>query len=130
MREFKDVLTDLRKSRKLTQDRLSQALGITKQALSHYERGARYPKRETLEAIADYFNVDMDFLTGRSMVTTSISPSPAAASALSPDEQDLLEQYRSLSDEGKGLLSSRADELIRLGYTVEEECKKGENVSA
>ena len=31
-----------------------------------YERGEREPGLETLEAIADYFNVDMDYLLGKS----------------------------------------------------------------
>ena len=99
MREFKDILLELRKNRHMTQDSLSDALNITKQALSHYERGTRYPKRETLEAIADYFNVDMNYLTGRSSTTTIISPAPAPS--LSPDQKDLLDKYDVLNDEGK-----------------------------
>ena len=124
MREFKDVLVELRQERKLTQDKLSEVLGITKQALSHYERGTRYPKPETLEAIADYFNVDMDYLTGRSPLTTRLV-SPAAGPDLSDDEAELLKQYRLLGDEGQAMLLSRAEELIKLGYTRIEEAKKG-----
>ena len=101
MREFKDILLELRKNRHMTQDSLSDALHITKQALSHYERGTRYPKKETLESIADYFNVDMNYLTGRSSTTTIISPTPASAPSLSPDRLDLLEKYDVLNDEGK-----------------------------
>lgn len=118
MREFKDILLELRKNRHMTQDSLSDALNITKQALSHYERGTRYPKRETLEAIADYFNVDMNYLTGRSSTTTIISPAPAPAPSLSPDRKDLLDKYDVLNDEGKAKLIERADELISLGNTV------------
>ncbi len=125
MREFKDILIGLRKSRGMTQDRLSDALGITKQALSHYERGTRYPKKDTLDAMADYFNVDMNYLTGRSTVTSVLcdpvsSPSPD----LDSDDQELLSKYHMLSDEGKGMLHDRADELIALGKTVEEDAKK------
>ena len=127
MREFKNVLIELRQKRHLTQDKLAEILGITKQALSHYERGVRYPKPETLEAIADYFNVDMDYLTGRSLVTTSLRP--AAGPDLAPDDQALLNKYHMLSDEGKGMLQDRADELIALGKTVEEEAKKDKKVS-
>lgn len=123
MREFKNVLVELRQKRHLTQDKLAEILGITKQALSHYERGVRYPKPETLEAIADYFNVDMDYLTGRSLVTTSLRP--AAGPDLDPDEAKLLSDFRVLGDEGQAMLLSRAQELIKLGYTREEEAKKG-----
>ena len=100
MREFKDILKDLRNSRRMTQDSLSSALHITKQALSHYERGTRYPKRETLESIADYFNVDMNYLTGRSE-TTTIIPTPAATLQTTPDQEELLKCYDALNEDGQ-----------------------------
>ena len=130
MREFKDILLELRKNRHMTQDSLSDALHITKQALSHYERGTRYPKKETLEAIADYFNVDMNYLTGRSSTTTIISAAPVAAPSLSPDRKDLLDKYDALNDEGKAKLIERADELISLGNTLDNDAKKAGGVSA
>jgi transcriptional regulator with XRE-family HTH domain len=37
-----------------------------------YEAGKREPDFETLEAIADFFNVDMDYLLGRTDKTTYI----------------------------------------------------------
>lgn len=40
-------------------------LGISKSTISMYENGNREPNFETLECIADYFNVDMNFLLGR-----------------------------------------------------------------
>ena len=128
MADFNIILRELRKAHTLTQDELAEQLHITKQALSHYERGTRYPKRETLEAIADFFNVDMNYLTGHSSVTTRLY-SPAATSSplvLSPDKDILLQKYDSLSDDGKSLLLARADELVKLGYTAEAEAKKEE----
>lgn len=92
MREFKDIFKNLRLDKEMTQDGLAEALGITKQAVSHYERGARYPKPDVLEAISDFFNVDMDFLTGRSSRTTRL---------LTDDELRLLNAYRSASVELK-----------------------------
>lgn len=64
MGEFKDILRQLRMEEKLTQDELAERLGISRSAVSMYERGQREPDFETLEAIADYFNVDMNYLTG------------------------------------------------------------------
>lgn len=92
MREFKDIFKNLRLDKEMTQDGLAEALGITKQAVSHYERGTRYPKPDVLEAISDFFNVDMDFLTGRSSRTTRL---------LTDDELRLLNAYRSASAELK-----------------------------
>lgn len=56
---FKDRLRTLRKSRKLTQDKLATDLGIAKSTISMYENGNREPDFETLELIADYFNVSL-----------------------------------------------------------------------
>ncbi len=65
MSEFSKNLKKLRLSKDLTQTQLANVLGLSYSAISMYERGNREPDLETLELIADYFNVDMDFLTGR-----------------------------------------------------------------
>ena len=62
---FKDVLRRLRKQDGLTQADLAARLGVAKSTISMYECGNREPDFETLEALADLFNVDMDFLTDR-----------------------------------------------------------------
>lgn len=64
MREFKDIIKGLRAGRQLTQDELAAELGLSRSAISMYERGEREPDFETLEVIADFFNVDMNYLTG------------------------------------------------------------------
>jgi transcriptional regulator with XRE-family HTH domain len=69
MTAFKDRFKELRQGRHLTQRELADALKISKSAVSMYEAGAREPDHETTEAIADYFNVDVDYLFGRSDVT-------------------------------------------------------------
>ena len=72
MASFGERLTSLRESRGMTQDDLADELGITKQAVSHYERGRRRPDFEILSAICDLFNVSMDFLLGKSDYTTRL----------------------------------------------------------
>ena len=64
MAEFKDMLKYLRSRDKMSQQELAKKLGIAKSTISMYEVGKREPDFETLEAIADLFNVDMNFLLG------------------------------------------------------------------
>ena len=64
MQEFKDIFKALRTRKRLTQAQLAEDLGLSRSAVSMYERGEREPDFETLELIADYFNVDMNFLIG------------------------------------------------------------------
>lgn len=66
MSTFGQRLKQLRCEHNLTQDELAKSIKISKSSINMYERGEREPKFETLEAIADYFNVDMDYLLGRS----------------------------------------------------------------
>lgn len=58
-------LAELREKRGLTQSMLSHRTGITRAAISHYEKGRREPDFSTLIILADYFNVSIDYLLGR-----------------------------------------------------------------
>ena len=57
-------LRNLRMQKGLTQDELGSALGLSKQALSGYERGRRTPDLYTLIRLADFFEVSLDELVG------------------------------------------------------------------
>lgn len=61
---FSSNLAYFRKRANLTQRELAKELDISQSALAMYERGLREPSFEQLEAIADYFNVNMSTLLG------------------------------------------------------------------
>jgi len=65
MNEFKDMLKYLRNRENLSQSELAKKLGVSKSTISMYEVGKREPDFENLELIADFFNVDMNFLLGK-----------------------------------------------------------------
>ena len=65
MATFKDMLKYLRMREGYSQAELADKLNISKSAISMYEVGKREPDFETLENIADLFNVDMNFLLGK-----------------------------------------------------------------
>lgn len=65
MGEFYSMLKYLRKRAGLSQQELAAKLGVSKSAISMWENGNRAPDPEMMEAIADLFNVDMNFLYGR-----------------------------------------------------------------
>lgn len=76
MGKFQNILKSLRSSHGLTQEELSKNLKISRSTIGMYESGARQPDFETLELIADYFNVGTDYLLGRTNKTTYI-PTPS-----------------------------------------------------
>ena len=67
MCDFPNVFRQLRNRDNLSQQELGDKLGIAKSTISMYENGNREPDLETLEKIADFFNVDMDYLIGRNI---------------------------------------------------------------
>ena len=58
-------LKKLRKERKLTQIALQMETGIEQALLSKFENGSRVPPTETLLILADYYNVSIDYILGR-----------------------------------------------------------------
>ena len=59
-------IKDLREDADLTQTEISKKLYISQRAYSHYENGTRDIPTEVLIAIADFYNVSIDYLLGRS----------------------------------------------------------------
>ena len=86
MGNFQSVLKSLRKSNNLTQEDLAKALKVSRSTIGMYENGSREPDYETLEAIADYFNVDIDYLLGRTSKTTKIIKPTTIAAHFDGDE--------------------------------------------
>ena len=62
---FAQRLLALRKSSNVTAVKLCTDIGITKSAISRFEHGKDNPNCNTLCALADYFNVSIDYLVGR-----------------------------------------------------------------
>lgn len=63
--EFKNVLYQLRSEKGISQAALAKELGMSVGLIGMYESGKRKPSVETQEALADYFNVSLDYLMGR-----------------------------------------------------------------
>lgn len=74
---FAERLTKLRKAKKLTQQELADKLNISRATYAQYEIGRRKPDYETLEKLADYFNVSIDYLLGRTDIPESWLPPDA-----------------------------------------------------
>lgn len=59
-------IRSLRESENIQQNEFAKKIGVSNVVLSRYESGERKPDYDTLETIADYFNVTIDYLLGRS----------------------------------------------------------------
>ena len=63
---FGQRLGMLRKERGYTQKTFAQELSVTERCIRAYENETRHPDYFGLIALADYFNVSLDYLVGRS----------------------------------------------------------------
>ena len=62
---FSERLRSLRKDAGITQSALGEEVGITLKQIQRYERGENEPTLSVLIALANYFDVSLDYLSGR-----------------------------------------------------------------
>ncbi|MED4685709.1 transcriptional regulator [Bacillus mycoides] len=63
--DFPTRLKQIRLEHKLTQEQLGEKINVTKVSVSGYENRNRTPDTETLQKLADYFDISVDYLLGR-----------------------------------------------------------------
>lgn len=111
------ILSDLRKSIGLTQKEFAKAFNVSEGTIAHYEQGITMPNTEMLQMFADYFNVNVDYLLGRCMLSIeysklndilygnmTISDMVNIASSLTKDKKHYLYQTLSLLNNKKNTL--------------------------
>ncbi len=90
-------IRDLREDSDKTQTGIAEVLGTTAQYYGKYEKGEReIPLHRAIE-LADYYNVSLDYLAGRTN-----TKEPGRGTSLDADESKLIELYRELSEKNKG----------------------------
>ena len=67
-------IRDLREDRDLTQADLARYLNCTQACYSNYENGKRDIPSETLQLLADYYQVSVDYLLGRTSTKIPYPP--------------------------------------------------------
>ena len=87
--DFGRILTLLRQEKGLTQRKAAAALEVSQALLSHYENGAREPGFDFLIKAADFYNVTVDYLLGRTMsrepMSIELIPDAAASKSNTMD---------------------------------------------
>lgn len=108
--EFKDRLRELRTSRHLSQYQLARALQLSPSTISMIELGERKPSFEVEESIADYFNVDLNYLRGNTDATTKI---------ISGEAHLLLHIFNDLDETSRQLLLTYAQGMYDIKKSKE-----------
>lgn len=79
--KFGEKLQALRRAKGLSQEQLSEALGVTRQAVSKWELNASVPDVEKLLALSDFFQVSTDYLLKETIEMPEPVAPPAFAAA-------------------------------------------------
>ena len=69
LKEIAENIKTMRMSRNMTQRDLAKALGVSSSTIAMYETARREPDIETMEALADTFNVPLSSITGENKPT-------------------------------------------------------------
>ena len=95
-------IKELREEKNISQLELAKKLNLTQQSISLYEKGDREPSIDVLKSIANFFNVSLDYLLGKSDIRNPDelkSTEFANAGGLDTkglDEEDLKELQRQI----------------------------------
>lgn len=65
MKEIADRLRTLRENGKLSQDKMASLVGLKQSSINRYENNQSDPSLETLLRYAEYFDVSLDYIFGR-----------------------------------------------------------------
>lgn len=97
-------IKELRNQMNISQQTLADALHVTQQSIYKYEHGLAEPDLGILIECAKYFNTSVDYLIG-----ATDNPNRYEAyetSAITTDELNLLNYYRSFSPQKQSLLQA------------------------
>jgi transcriptional regulator with XRE-family HTH domain len=106
-------IAHLRDQRGWTQEHLASSLGISRAALSHYEKNRREPDSETLTKVADLFKVTIDYLVGRTDNPHMVLDSDVGqfVDKLELSDEEILDKF-SLTIDGRELTPEEARRFI------------------
>ena len=62
---FAERIRELRLEKGLTQEELGEIIGVKRYSVYSYEKGRACPEMKGLVALAEFFDVSMDYLAGR-----------------------------------------------------------------
>ena len=97
-------IKEARQNLELTQAQLAEMLNITKGAVGNYENGTSHPKEPILLKLMEVLNVDANYLFQDVVKIKTSSP-------LTKNEQNLLNNYNQLNDNGKQKASDYVEDL-------------------
>ena len=102
-------LKALRDSLNMTQEEFGKSIGLAKSTYNNYETGVRKPKSDFWIAIAQKYNVSIDYLMGIENPQNENQPAPTNEDELVEDDKRIIELLHQLTPENR----ERVFEIIK-----------------
>lgn len=102
-------LKALRDSLNMTQEEFGKSIGLAKSTYNNYETGVREPKSDFWIAIAQKYNVSIDYLMGLENLQNENQPAPTNGDGLAEDDKRIIELLHQLTPENR----ERVFEIIK-----------------
>jgi transcriptional regulator with XRE-family HTH domain len=106
---IKKRLRELRIKEELSQKELAEKLNINQSSISFFETGARIPDVTMLMTLCEFYDVTMDYITGRSDIKYAFQIEKS-----SEEEYLIYKIYRNLNKTDKEKLISYAEGLAEV----------------
>lgn len=136
MDTFGEILRELRLEKNLTQNAFGKIFSVEKGTVSNWENENRFPDKNMLNAIADYFNVSLDYLLGRSYIKNPQQyylNLKNEIAVLTDEEKNILNLYKKLNDKDKakveGIMENKIDEYKDSKKIISSTCQNIEDIS-
>ena len=127
---FRIRLKKLREEKGLSQAAFAKEFGVAQSTVGGWEAGTREPNFDTVQKLADYFGVSVDYLLCRTK-EAEIKDSSNDTIDVQEKLQELLSQLETkdslmfsgvaLSDDSKELLAAALERILRLTKTVNKD---------
>lgn len=106
---FRIKLKELRESCGLSQYTFANKFGVAQSTVGSWEAGKREPNFDTMQKLADFFDVTVDFLLGRSDIKKEPTVKDDGLPSL---EKEFIEKFSKLTPGQKELMLAQIDGIL------------------
>ncbi|SNY19169.1 Helix-turn-helix domain-containing protein [Orenia metallireducens] len=125
--KYGERLRELRKDKGLTMDELAEQTGLSQSYISEIERNIKEPKFDKLNLLANYFDVSVDYILGRTNIKSKNTDKITQALEDNPELADFWEQLKKresmqlLFKQTRNMSDKSIRDVVRFMKSVEDE---------
>lgn len=112
---FYQRLRDLKEDMDLKQSNVAKIISVSENQYGRYERGENDIPLEKALILADFYNVSIDYIAGRTNDKKGFNKSD-----LPPSEVDLLKKFRTLTEKQRGIIIGRIEAFTEENAEIAE----------